>query len=311
MDQWLLDILNPELQQLVIERVVGIAECGYFNGVMFDSWAPFHFSIYEDLYNIGNEEVIQAYIAILKGIRERVRDDFLILVNRNRKKSPRYAEWINGSYMEINSDPLSGYAYEKLIEVEDALLWNEEHLREPRINVLHGEGIVNQPIDSPDNLRWMRVITTLSLTHSDGYCIFRTPVLGGANMWYDFWNVDLGKPLGKKGQRCDGCDGLFIREFTNGWAVYNRSGQPQKIQLPTQATGVASGITSTTHTVPDLDGEIYLKAETPPTADVNADGIVNVLDLVIVANAFGETEPDLNGDGVVNIQDLVIVANAF
>ncbi len=45
--------------------------------------------------------------------------------------------------------------------------------------------------------------------------------------------------------------------------------------------------------------------------DVNADGVVNVLDLVIVANAFGEAEPDLNGDGVVNIQDLVIVANAF
>ena len=45
--------------------------------------------------------------------------------------------------------------------------------------------------------------------------------------------------------------------------------------------------------------------------DVNEDGVVNVLDLVIVANAFGAAEPDLNGDGVVNIQDLVIVANAF
>ena len=85
-DQWMLDILNPELQQLIIDRVVGIAECGYFNGVMFDSWAPYHFGIYEELYNIGNEEVIQAYITILKGIRARVRDDFLILVNRNRKK---------------------------------------------------------------------------------------------------------------------------------------------------------------------------------------------------------------------------------
>ena len=46
-------------------------------------------------------------------------------------------------------------------------------------------------------------------------------------------------------------------------------------------------------------------------ADVNGDGVVNIQDLVAVAQAFGEAEPDLNGDGVVNIQDLVIVANAF
>jgi len=41
---------------------------------------------------------------------------------------------------------------------------------------------------------------------------------------------------------------------------------------------------------------------------------VNVLDLVLVAGDFGVENPsdtDLNGNGVVNIQDLVIVANAF
>ena len=47
------------------------------------------------------------------------------------------------------------------------------------------------------------------------------------------------------------------------------------------------------------------------SADVNGDGVVNVLDLVIVANAFGKDAPDVNGDGVVNILDLVVVANAF
>ena len=78
-----------------------------------------------------------------------------------------------------------------------------------------------------------------------------------------------------------------------------------------ETTGVASGIASITHTLPDLDGDIYLKQAPQPSADVNGDGVVNIQDLVIVANAFGEAEPDLNGDGVVNIQDLVIVANAF
>ena len=44
--------------------------------------------------------------------------------------------------------------------------------------------------------------------------------------------------------------------------------------------------------------------------DLNADGEINILDLVIVANALGETnsKADVNGDGIVNILDLVQVA---
>ena len=54
---------------------------------------------------------------------------------------------------------------------------------------------------------------------------------------------------------------------------------------------------------------VTVKAE--KTADLNGDGVVNILDLVILANAFGKDSPDLNADGVVNILDLVILANAF
>ena len=48
--------------------------------------------------------------------------------------------------------------------------------------------------------------------------------------------------------------------------------------------------------------------------DVNGDGVVNIIDLTIVAAAFGQTDgnaADVNGDGVVNIIDLTIVAAAF
>ena len=50
-----------------------------------------------------------------------------------------------------------------------------------------------------------------------------------------------------------------------------------------------------------------------PSADLNGDGEVNILDLVLVANAFGNTSEtaDLNNDGTVNILDLVLVANEF
>ncbi|RKU26534.1 hypothetical protein C6497_13240 [Candidatus Poribacteria bacterium] len=53
----------------------------------------------------------------------------------------------------------------------------------------------------------------------------------------------------------------------------------------------------------------------PVVWDLNADGIVNILDLVTIANQFGETGEgligDVNMDGTVNILDLVEVASYF
>ena len=48
--------------------------------------------------------------------------------------------------------------------------------------------------------------------------------------------------------------------------------------------------------------------------DVNKDGIVNIIDLTLVASNFGKTgqnSADVNSDGVVNIIDLTLVAGAF
>ena len=48
--------------------------------------------------------------------------------------------------------------------------------------------------------------------------------------------------------------------------------------------------------------------------DLNKDGFVNILDLVLVASQFGTTRitaADMNGDGTVNIQDLVLVVNVL
>ena len=45
--------------------------------------------------------------------------------------------------------------------------------------------------------------------------------------------------------------------------------------------------------------------------DVNQDGEVNILDLILVAQDFNKstTKTDMNGDGIINIQDLVIISN--
>ncbi len=53
----------------------------------------------------------------------------------------------------------------------------------------------------------------------------------------------------------------------------------------------------------------------PIRADVNSDGVINVLDLIVVASDLGNTGAnvggDVNGDGVVSILDLILVAGMF
>ena len=59
--------------------------------------------------------------------------------------------------------------------------------------------------------------------------------------------------------------------------------------------------------------EPITRPSTEVEGDVNADGVVNIQDLVLVASNFGETGEnvaDVNGDSVVNIEDLVTVARA-
>ncbi len=56
--------------------------------------------------------------------------------------------------------------------------------------------------------------------------------------------------------------------------------------------------------------------ESPPiTADINGDGSVNILDLVVIASEFGNQgqnlAADTSGDGVVNVLDLILVASMF
>ncbi len=334
-NEYLINFLKPEVQDLLIKRIISFERCGLYDGVFLDG---FHNNFTGFMgrrhYPVSNEEIIQVMLNILRAVRSQVREDFLVLINTNRTKATRYTEYVNGTFMETLtdnhfSDNPGGYTHGGLYEIEDTLTWSEEKFRSPQINCLEGWGIPTEPPDSPDNRRWMRVFTTMSLTHSDGYVMYTTGTgaipgpdpdaiypwgPGHEHFWYPFWDANLGHPIGPKAQLYQNVEGLFIREFTNGWAVYNRSGSAQAISLPESAIPVSdrgNSAASTTHQLPDLDGEIYLKAAVePPTLpyDLNKDGVVNVLDLILTAQNFGSTEGDINGDGTTNILDLILVA---
>ena len=319
-DEYLINFLKPEVQGLLAKRIIAIARCGLYDGVFLDGFNSNGTGfVGRHLHSSTDEEIIQAYLNIFRAVRLQVRDDFLILVNANDTKPTRFTEYVNGIFMETHKDHPGGYSRDRLMKLEETLSWAEQNLRSPTINGLEGEGMSIEPPDGPNNLRWMRLFTTLTLTHSDGYVLYTTGVrdLGPPHphhdhLWHSFWDADLGYPVGPKAQQYENIEGLFIRECTNGWAVYNRSGQAQTITLSSSASPVSdrgNNAASQTHLLPDLDGEIYLTSKS--FADVNRDGRVNVLDLVQVANGFGKSTPDPNGDGVVNILDLVFVAQQF
>ena len=74
----------------------------------------------------------------------------------------------------------------------------------------------------------------------------------------------------------------------------------------TDSTMMATRTTTTT---------IEMPPPPPPAWDVNGDGQVSILDLVLVAGQFNQSgeslKGDVNGDGQVNILDLVLVASHF
>ncbi len=70
---------------------------------------------------------------------------------------------------------------------------------------------------------------------------------------------------------------------------------------------------STGEIIPAGVPKFVITVESQPTWDVNADGQVSVLDLILVAQHLGSdasanSKTDVNRDGVINIQDLIIVA---
>ena len=91
-----------------------------------------------------------------------------------------------------------------------------------------------------------------------------------------------------------------------------------KIQLTVTATD-PGGLTATqscTITVnPQSNQAPVLDEDLATTVDLNGDGVVNILDLVLVANQIGQpatdNPADVNKDGVINILDLVLVTSAL
>ena len=141
-------------------------------------------------------------------------------------------------------------------KIAGTLKWAEENLRRPLVNCV--ETWYHR---SRQDLDLMRAVTTLTLTHSNGYCLFSdpNPLPGPDHLhdWYSFWEKNLGKPISGGVNRVDGTVG---REFENGTVVYNPMGNKTvTVVFAELRTSVASGKSSKRHQLSSPDGDIFLR----------------------------------------------------
>jgi hypothetical protein len=305
----LINFAHTAVQDIIVGQALAVARCGLYDGIFFDWWDDFRSSVGD---HIPNDVAQRARINIVRRIRESTHPDFIIMGNVNNRIMPLTGPFVNGAFMESTVPPPGTPRDASIRQVRESLEWLETNIRQPTIVALQGGSDLSESPDSAYNRQLMRATTTMSLTHSDGYVLFAVGYYNH-HYWYDFWDADLGRPVGAKFQFYEEIEGLYIREFTNGWAVYNQSGEAQVITLPEEVQSVASHLVNTGHPVQHIDGDIFLKVEPANPADVNGDGVVNIFDLTLVAQAMGTDKPeaDVNGDGVVNVFDLVFVANQF
>ena len=100
----------------------------------------------------------------------------------------------------------------------------------------------------------------------------------------------------------------IIRTDENGRAQSTLTLGPNLGTNTVEVSAAGIEVPATFHAVSDTEAPSI-------AADVNNDGSVNVLDLVVIASELGNTginlAVDVNGDGVINVLDLILVAGMF
>ena len=229
-----LDFGQADLRKQVALQARAVVDSGAFDGVMLDWWAD-------------DEDRVE----LVKAVRAAIGERALILVNANDRKTPNTAPFINGYFMECYKSKTA----QDWRQIAETLQWAEKNLRQPRINCVE-----TWFHNSRRDLNLMRATTTMTLTLSDGYCLFSDPnplpTPDHLHDWYEFWNKSLGKPAGE-GRRRD--DGAFERPFEKGLVIYNPMGNgPITVRFGEPRKRASGGDAAKSFTVEPCDGDLFL-----------------------------------------------------
>jgi hypothetical protein len=226
---FLLDEGNPDLQAQVAKQAKAVMDSEAADGIMLDWWQ-------DDT----------AHLNMIKKIRSVIGQDALIIGNVNDRQTPLTAAYLNGYFMEgFRSKTVADWN-----RLAATVEFGQQNLKPPRLICLE---TWNHAPEEPESL--MRATTTISLTLSDGCCLFSLDSQHRHN-WHDFWNKSLGKPTAKGTHESDGS---CRREFDNGTVVYNPMGnRPVTVKFAAPHQRLSIKETGQSFIVPPEDGDIFL-----------------------------------------------------
>ena len=238
---WLLDFANPAFRQYVAMQAKAAIASGALDGVMLDWWQD------DD-----------DRLALAKEIRDAIGPNALILANANDRQTPRTAAFVNGFFMECYRSKTP----EDWRRIASTLEWATKHLRQPQVNCVESWWHTSR-----DDRSLMRLITTLTLCLSDGYCLFSDPndlpTPDHLHRWYDFWNKSLGKPLGRGaplGMANKAHPLGWYRDFERGRVVcVLPDAKAFQLELDVPHKSAATRKIAKTHSVLPGDGDLLLR----------------------------------------------------
>ena len=139
--------------------------------------------------------------------------------------------------------------------------------------------------------------------------------------------LPIGKPLETRQGDLEGYkmgNNIYAREFTNGIILVNPSREAETVTLQTAYIDPDTGNRSNIITLQSLTGKILLVNFTITNqelsacrrADINKDGVVNIIDRTLLLADFFKTVPmnnatDINKDGIIDVEDYSLMVSNF
>jgi hypothetical protein len=200
------------------------------DGVMLDWWHNNHPS------KFSKSQVRSSRINIARELRAKMGPGGIIMGNVNQSIDRDTVKFMNGVFMESwKSTPNLGYTQNELSEIEDAIIYYEENLLEPKIIALEGwrrfSNLSNADMNSSENRRMAKLFTAMSVViPTNGYILFGdnnsdNPNNDHDHLLYDFYSFDVGKPVsGRIAIR----NGAGYKEHQEGFVAYNITNKKQK-----------------------------------------------------------------------------------